>query len=336
MSFGVWNDYGQLREVAVGTTEGVVVPGRSDGYPPELQELTGKYGGMLASDVPEVAEMLKQAQAQLDQLARIYADHGVIVHRPRPFTKTELDYQADLQAGAHQVMVADALWVIGRHVIECQFREPFHNKERFALRELLAPQIEMAPEARVAACPMTTPVKRSAAPTSDAANRTSSYYLEGGDILICGNKDKDILVGVDEVRSSSAQGVEWLRRYLADDGYRVTPVPITRDAPIHLLGAMGVVGPEAALIYKPSLADGIPDPIKHWDLIDITLEEARAGGPCAVMLNPKTILVTAGAPRICDLLSKRGLEVIPVPFDAVTRFDGAIRCATFVMRRDQE
>lgn len=334
MSFGVWNDYGQLREVAVGTTEGVVVPGSSDGIPPELLELTRKYGGKLASDVPEVAEMLRQAQVQLDNLARIYSDHGVIVHRPRPHTITELGYLSDLQAGAHQIFPADPIWVIGRHVIECQFREPFRNKGRFPLRELLAPQIEMAPEARVASCPVTTPVKRSEAPSTDAESRASNYYLEGGDILICGNKDKDILVGVDEVRSSSAQGVEWLRRYLADDGYRVTPVPITRAAPVHLLAAVGVVGPEAALIYKPSLVDGIPEPIKHWDLIDITLEEARAGGPCAVMLDPKTILITAETPRICDVLSKRGLKVIPVPFNALTCFDGAIRCATFVMRRD--
>jgi N-dimethylarginine dimethylaminohydrolase len=327
MSFGVWNDYGRLREVAVGTAEGVVVPGFSAAYPPALQEITRKYAGKPAASVPELAEMMNQAQKQLDNLAQIYSNHGVIVHRPRPFTEVESGYLAELQVGGMQLFPADPIWVVGRHAIECQFRQPSRNKERFPLRELLAEQIERVPEMRVAACPVTAP---------DNPNKRSNYFLEGGDIVICGNKDNDILVGVDEVRSSSAQGAEWLGRYLADDGYRVTPVRITRDAPVHLAGAIGVVGPEAALIHRPSFIDGIPEAIKKWDLIDIDEAEAHAGGPCLVMINSKTILVPEKAPRISDLLAKRGLQVISIPFDAVTRFDGAIRCATFVMCRDKQ
>ena len=331
MSFGVWNEYGRLKEVAVGTAIGAVVPSPNDAYPPELLELTRKHAGRPASDVPELAEILVHTQEQLDHLARVYADHGVIVHRPRPFTAEESGYLADLQVGAIQIFPADPIWMIGRHAIECQFRQPYRNKELFPLRELLAPRIEMFPELRIGACPVTTPVD----PAAGHAGARGDFYLEGGDILICGNADKDILVGVDEERSSSAKGVEWLRRHLADDGYRVTPVRITKGAPIHLLGAMGAIGPEAALIYRPAFVDGLPEPIKHWDLLDITLEEACAGGPCVVMLDSKTILAPAETPRICEWLEQRGLRVIPIPFDAVTRFDGAIRCATFVMNRDK-
>jgi len=46
--FGVWNDFGRLREVAVGTTEGWLFPRTSPLYPaedfPELTRLTEKYG----------------------------------------------------------------------------------------------------------------------------------------------------------------------------------------------------------------------------------------------------------------------------------------------------
>jgi glycine amidinotransferase len=80
--------------------------------------------------------------------------------------------------------------------------------------------------------------------------------------------------------------------------------------------------------------NGIPTPIKKWDLIDVTLEEAHATGPCLVMIDPRTILVPAETPRIAEELSKRGLEVVSVDFNAVSRFNGGIRCATFVMRRD--
>ena len=323
MGFGVWNDFGRLREVAVGTAEGVVIPGCSEAFEPEHRELTGLYGGQRADDLPELRERMGKAQQQLDNLARLYAEHGVVVHRPRGFTAAESAYQAELQVGAMQMFPADPLWIVGRNVIECRFRQPFRNKERFTLRELMAGPIDENPEARVHACPTTTP-------------STGDYVLEGGDILLCGNEGKDVLVGVDEVRSSNARGVEWLRRQLVDDGFRVTPVPLRPGAPIHLLAALGVIGPEAALVYRPALLHGVPDPIKHWDLIDVTLEEVKAGGPCAVMLDPRTILMTAETPRLKDLLERRGLKVIPVPFDAVTAYDGAIRCATFVMRRDKE
>jgi N-dimethylarginine dimethylaminohydrolase len=55
-----------------------------------------------------------------------------------------------------------------------------------------------------------------------------------------------------------------------------------------------------------------------------------------VMLDPKTILMVAEVPRLIGLLEQRGLNVIPIPFDAVTKFDGAIRCATFVIHREKE
>ena len=53
------------------------------------------------------------------------------------------------------------------------------------------------------------------------------------------------------------------------------------------------------------------------------------------MLDPDTILMVAEVPRLVDLLEKRGLKVITMPFDAVTKSDGAIRCATFVIHRDK-
>jgi len=321
---GVWNDYGRLREVAVGNARTLVVPNlrSTDVYPELIMHWMIKYAGQRAIDVPELNEVVEQAQAQLDNLAKVYEDHGVIVHRPRPFTAEEMAYQSALQTGAIQMFPADPIWMIGRNAIECQFRSPLRNKEKFPLREIIADRIYRDPNLRMLCCPVTKPNDR-------------DFILEGGDIQICGNEGKDILVGVDEERSSSAKAVEWLRRSLEDDGFTVTPVPIRNGAPIHLLGAMGVFGPTGAMVYRPSFVNGIPHPMKDWDVIDITLEEAKAGAPCAVMLDRKTILMVAEAPRVIDLLEQRGLHVIPIPFDAVIKLDGAVRCATFVINRDR-
>ena len=42
--------------------------------------------------------------------------------------------------------------------------------------------------------------------------------------------------------------------------YANTPVQIATDAPIYMLEAMGVVGPEEALLYRPFLSMGFPSP----------------------------------------------------------------------------
>ena len=83
MSFGVWNEYGLPKEVAVATAKGAVAPNTNDAYPPKLQELTRKHAGRAATDVAELAEILIHPLEQLDNLAQIDADHGVIVQRPR-------------------------------------------------------------------------------------------------------------------------------------------------------------------------------------------------------------------------------------------------------------
>jgi N-dimethylarginine dimethylaminohydrolase len=322
MKIGVWNDYGRLREVAVGTTEDMIVPGYNDAYPEFAKEMTRLYAGQPVKNVPVLKELMDRAQVQLDYLAKVYKDHGIIVHRPRKFTEEESTYLNELQLGGFRVMPADPIWIIGRNIIESQFRQPLRNKELFPLRDIIAKRIDEDPNLRVLSCPVTMP-------------GAGDFVLEGGDIQICGNEGKDILVGVDEERSSSARGVEWLRRRLAEDGYTVTPVPITKAAPIHLLGAMGVFGPKGAMIYRPAFKNGIPKPMMDWDLIDITLEEAEAGGPCVVMLDRKTVLIVAEVPRLIKQLEQRGLNVIPIPFDAVTKLDGAVRCATFVIHREK-
>lgn len=217
---------------------------------------------------------------------------------------------------------ADPIWVIGRNVIECQFRAMIRNKEVFPLRELIRPLIERAPEARHYAVP-------SSGPLTGVGPR-----LEGGDILICGDHDRTVLVGLDPSRSTNQAGIDWLRRCLADDGWNVVGVPINQSAPIHLLGSVGVVGPRAMLVCREGLTAQLPAPVDEWDLIDVTLEEARLTAPCVVMIDENTVLVPAETPRVADELAKRGLDPVPVSAAGVSKLDGGIRCATFVMRRD--
>lgn len=323
--FGVWNEFGRLREVAVGDVRSTVIPSWDASYrflEPTMQDLIHRYSGQRIVDVPEFAALREAVESNLDELAATYERHGVTVHRPKPWTDDELKWLAEFQTGGHQTFVADPIWVIGRNVIECQFHSLARNKEVFALRELIQPLIDANPEARHCAVPQRGP------------SAVDGPVLEGGDILICGDEDHTVLVGLDPERSSNQAGIDWLRRCLIDDGWNVVAVPITQFAPIHLLGSVGAVGPRAILVCREGLTTPLPAPVADWDQIPVTLEEARKTGPCVVMLDETTVLLPAETPRLADELAKRGLEPVPVPTGGISMMDGGIRCATFVMRRD--
>lgn len=325
-TFGVWNDFGRLREVAVGDLRNSVIPSWDDSYrfvEPQTQELIHAFSGRRIFDVPELAELAATVQSNLDNLAATYERYGVSVHRPRAWTEDELRWLAEFQTGGHQTFPADPIWIIGRNVVECSLHTFCRNREIFPLRDLIQPLIDAHPEARHYAVPQSGPLSG------------DGPILEGGDILICGDDAKTVLVGLDPARSSNLAGVNWLKRCLADDGWNVVPVPITQSAPIHLLGSVGVVGPETILVCREGLTSELPEPVKHWDIIDVTLAEARKTGPCVVMIDEKTVLVPAETPRIAEELARRGLEPVPVACDGISLLDGGIRCATFVMRRDQ-
>jgi N-dimethylarginine dimethylaminohydrolase len=325
-AFGVWNDFGRLREVAVGNVNTAVIPSWDDSYrflEPATQELVRRFAGQRIVDVPEAGSLRELVESNHEGLVAEYQRHGVLVHRPRPWTPDEMLWLANYQTGGHQVMPADPIWVIGRNVIECQFTPVARNKEVFPLRDLMQPLIDTSPEARHYAVPQSGPI-------SSAGPR-----LEGGDILICGDAGRTVLVGLDPERSSNEAGIAWLKRCLLDDGWTIKAVPITQAAPIHLLGSLGIVGPESMLVCREGLSTELPAPVSGWDLIDITLDEARKTGPCVVMIDERTVLFPAETPRIGDELVRRELEAIPVPVAGLALLDGGIRCATFVMRRDQ-
>lgn len=323
--FGVHNEWGTLREVYVGRMDSAILPTYSpqlDITGPEVCALLKEHGGKpLSAAWPEMA---KGGQAGLDRLAQTYERHGVKVHRPREFNPVEVDYLAYLQDGVWQTFPADSVWVVGRHVIECQLRQPLLTKQNFVLREEFLPHVDAHDEARWVQIPATAPVKD--------ALEGNGPYLEGGDILILG---KDVLVGVDlDGFSTDELGASWLSRYLADDGFKVWPVPFRNAVKIHLLAHLGVPREGLAIIYKPLFTEGIPEPMKGYDFIEITKDEAALGGACIVAIDSKRCLLPAECPRIADELAKRGVEPVLVPFEDTLWWGGGLRCGTCIIQRD--
>lgn len=324
--FGVYNEWGTLREVFVGGIDHTRLPEYDpaiDVSGPEVTQLLKDHPGELLSDA--WPEKFEQGRKGLQNLADAYEAAGVTVHRLRAPNDDEQTHLAYQMGGVFQVFPADPTWTIGRHYVEMQCRQPIIRRNRFQMRDLFRDRVGQNPDARWVASPV-------AAPTRDTVHGAGPY-LDGGDVLILGDQ---VLVGVDLDHFSTDQaGAEWLQRYLADDGITVTIVPFRNAVKIHLLAHLGVPREGLAIIYKPLFEEfGIPEPLKDYEFIEITEDEAAQGAACIVALDSTRTLLPAECGRVADELSAKGIEPVTVEFSEPAWWGGAIRCATNIVWRE--
>lgn len=322
--FGVYSEFGRLREVVVGSAEGAMLPPFSadlSHYNRELRAVL-EAGGSAALDIKTAFPERWQATTdQIEGIVKTYQRHGVSVHRVRGYNDEERHYLNHLQRGASQLYVADPVFVIGKHYLELSIRRAYRRKEVFPLRDLIMPMIDNDREAHHVAMPQSAPWSPS--------GEGPGPFLEGGDILIHG---QDIIVGTGELCSNLA-GVQWLKRYIERWGYRVHAMPI--NGPIlHALGVMCLLREGLLMAHLPALAQGLPEPLKDWQVIEITREEMDAHATVGVSLDDRHYMIDPRFNRIMDELVRHDIEPVPTPCDAVGFWGGAIRCVTLPLRRD--
>jgi N-dimethylarginine dimethylaminohydrolase len=310
-----------------------VVVGRLDdfAYPawsPNIRYLSGAIRDLLVSasgpaiNVRDAAPELWDAlNADVERLAKMFAEAGVQVLRPRRFASNELNYLADLQGGHSLLYPADPIYVLGRHVIETCIRRPFRRKEAWATRAVLQPYIDADHDARHVSIPR--------AELGPAGDEGAGPFLEGGDIIMVGT---DVLCGYTDLTSNQA-GVDWLRRYLDPFGYRVHPVQV-HGTWLHLLGVMCLLRDGLVMAHMPALGGELPAPLSDWELIEINETEARMLATVGMNLDERRHIVDRRLPRVIDELVNHGMEPVPVSVDALSQWGGAVRCVTLPIARD--
>jgi N-dimethylarginine dimethylaminohydrolase len=321
---GVFSDYGKLHEVVVGIPDGLTLPP----FSPDLGHYNSDLRTRLEAcqgrplDIQEAfPERWDEAVAQMEGVVRIFEDFGVRVQRPRPFSAAESGYLRELQPGKSQLYPADPVFVLGKHFLELNVRRAYRRKEIFPLRELILPRLAGDKDARYAAIPAAAPF--------DPSGGGPGPYLEGGDILITG---KDIIVGQGALCSDAA-GFAWLESLLVPGGYRVTPLPIVDDI-LHALGIICLLREGLAMAYLEGLPEGLPAPLADWEIIEITREECLGHATVGVSLDPAHYMIDPRFGRIMEELSRKGIEPVPTPCEAIGFWGGAIRCITLPLRRD--
>jgi len=322
--FGSHSEFGTLREVIVGSAQDLTLPpfGKDlSHYNDELRTVLEATGNKPLPVREHFPERWQETCEQMDGIARTFEDNGVTVHRLRPYTEEEKSYLDLLQQGHSQLYPADPVFVIGNHFMEINIRRAYRRKEVFPIRDIVLPMIEADPDIHYVAMPPARPWSPS--------GEGPGPFLEGGDILING---ADLIVGMGSLCSNRA-GIDWLKRYIEPYGYTVHPMPIKGDI-LHALGITCLLREGLMMAYMPALAEGLPEPLKDWDVIELTHEEMMGHATVGVSLDAKRYLIDPHHNRVMDELYRRGVEPIPTPSDAIGYWGGAIRCITLPLKRD--
>jgi glycine amidinotransferase len=153
---------------------------------------------------------------------------------------------------------------------------------------------------------------------------------------------------------TNRSGMDWLKRYFGSKGIRIHPVHFAGYLhPWHIDVNMLPVRPGLA-IYNPEAAPVNDEfwklmKINDWELIPaakpvyVHKSPVRLFGPYndtswismnTVALGPNTICVEEHETAYIDQLDKLGIEVVPIPYEHVIPFGGALHCTTLDVYRE--
>lgn len=316
MRFGAHHEWGKLREVVIGISPAedfVLFHEDSQRWLlPEGDRVGRAHKGKRLLDVdPDRAYRIER---QVDALAELVAREGVTVHRPQRLEGEERTFMAPNGEGA-QLFPRDGMIVVGDHVIDASLRLRCRQRERFGLRPIIQ-QVVQQRRARWSSVPLGSPAA------------VDGPFLEGGDTLLNG---REVYVGISGCASDLA-GVDWLQALLGET-YRVLAVAMKSNV-LHLDCALALIKP-GLLVYCPEkLIDGLPMSLRGWDKISVSVDEANLLATNALVLEEGRAIVDADNGRVIEELRKRGIEVIPLPFDGPIWTGGGLRCAHHPLVRE--
>jgi N-dimethylarginine dimethylaminohydrolase len=139
-------------------------------------------------------------------------------------------------------------------------------------------------------------------------------------------------------RSSGDElGFEILRRMLEPHGWKLYPVYFNSKLTYHIDCLLAPL--EEGLIAYPK-GDNVfwtplPDELKDWEVIDITMEDHFEGAENNEPLGNKGIVMPAGTKKFAKDLEKRGWECYEVDYSTIWHtFHSGIHCSTAAIWRE--
>ncbi|MBX0300205.1 N(G),N(G)-dimethylarginine dimethylaminohydrolase [Cryobacterium sp. 1639] len=141
--------------------------------------------------------------------------------------------------------------------------------------------------------------------------------LDGGDVLKVGTT-----VYVGQSLRTNTDGAAQLAAIAEPLGYTVLTVPVTRA--LHLKTAITAL-PDGTVIGYPPLVDDA-------DRFESFLPVPEAEGTAVVILDERTLLMSAAAPRTTALLTGLGYTVVTVDITEFEKLEGCVTCLSVRVR----
>ena len=339
-----WNEWDPLREVIVGTARGAA----DIGYEPAISPYFARDGRNFRG-ATVLAEVVDEAERQLDAFAELLARRGVTVRRPDPVDHAVPVKTPDWEVafGRANACPRDLLLVVGDEIIEAPMAQRARFFEYRAYRRLMAEYFRGGARWTAVPKPMmsddlyherlgpepfdfaSSPLLAETEPVFDAA----SFVRFGRDIFW----QPDLV--------SNQFGADWLQRHLGDE-FRVHRIQFQEALPSHIGTTLVPVRPGIVLV-NPSrpCTDGSLElfAANGWRVIEApsSVRSSRSNREVSnwismniLMLDEHTAVVEAAETPMIALLESLGCEVIPCPFDRVYPFGGSFHCCTTDIRRD--
>ncbi|MEV4641942.1 dimethylargininase [Actinoplanes sp. NPDC049548] len=142
-------------------------------------------------------------------------------------------------------------------------------------------------------------------------------HLDGGDVLEVGDT-----VYVGRSTRTDEEGVRQLQELIEPLGRRLVRVPVNRA--LHLKSAVTALPDGTIVGYEPLLDDP--------GIFDRFLPVPEELGSAVVVLDDKTVLMSAEAPRTSEVFAAHGLDVAAVPISEFEKLEGCVTCLSVRVR----
>ena len=348
--------FGKLKEVIVG---------RELNLDRRIMDITFKnfYKESLGQDVYESRfdgyrinmESVCKRNEDLDNLAKVLQDKGIIVYRPDSLTKvvkfqtptfksevSSANNVRDISLVYKDYIIETPTYVRNRYFENMSLYKVFNNSYNNGIggKWVKAPQTKLT-EQTVDLDDWRKPRNFSDVP------KNFEMAIDGAQFLRIG---RDVIVNV--TTYNHYLGFQWVKSFFPDTEFHMISV-----ADNHIDGALICLRPGVFLVDPKylNIRDLLPSKFKNWkyivpnegDLtknidvsgmtdIDIRLASSRGMDINILSIDENTCVVYDRAVCVKQLLEKNGFEVISVPFDNGEIFAGGIHCSTLDLVREDD
>lgn len=129
------------------------------------------------------------------------------------------------------------------------------------------------------------------------------------------------------------EGASQLAAALRPLGIELIVVPLSPYS-IHIDGHLGMIAPDLALIDPLGLPWWFVDRLKELGIEPVPCVPGEEWAINSLALAPGRILMCDGYPRTRELLERRGMEVVAIPYDEIQKGGGGVHCSTMELVRD--